>query len=135
MNIEQLLSAHLDLLGTDMERWLGLLADDAVVELPYAASLGVPARLEGLPAIRRYYLETIKSFEGLTFSGARYHRTVDPEVALIEVHGSATIRPTGRRYEQDYVILVKVRDGRVVLHREYWNPIPAIAAFGLELKQ
>lgn len=132
MTIDQLIAKHLDFIATDMERWLELLADDAVVEFPYAGSLGVPPRLEGRGAIRAYFLDAIKSFEGLTFSNVRTYPTTDPDVAAVEVHGSATITSTGRRYEQDYVMVVKARDGRIVHYREYWNPLPAIAAFNVE---
>jgi ketosteroid isomerase-like protein len=135
MTIDQLLSAHLEYLGTNIERWLELLTDDAVVEFPYAGSLGVPARLEGRDAIRRYFVETIAKFKDLTFTDVRRYPTLDPDVALMEVHGSATILPAGLPYEQDYVILVKARGGRIALYREYWNPLPAIAPFGIEVKR
>jgi hypothetical protein len=129
-NAGSLLNAHLQLIGTDIERWLGLFAEDAVVEFPYARSLGLPERLEGLEAIRRYFVETPKHFRGLVFTNVRPYLTTDPEVALAEVHGSATIAVTGRQYEQDYFMLVKARDGRIALYREYWNPILGLEAFG-----
>jgi ketosteroid isomerase-like protein len=133
MTIDQLIAKHLDLIATDMNRWLDLLADDAVVELPYAGDLGVLPRLEGRDAIREHFLGVIKSFEGLTFSHIRTYPTTDPNVGVVEAHGSATITTTGRRYEQDYIMVVKGRDGRIVHYREYWNPLPVLAAFGKEV--
>ncbi|HZH13257.1 MAG TPA: nuclear transport factor 2 family protein [Archangium sp.] len=127
-----LLDAHLELIGTDIERWLGLFAEDAVVEFPYAAGLGLPERLEGREAIRRYFADTPKHFQGLVFTQVRRYRTSEPDVALAEAHGSATIAATGNGYEQDYVMLVRTRDGRISLYREYWNPIPGLKAFGGE---
>jgi hypothetical protein len=124
------LDAHLQLIGTDIERWLGLFAEDAVVEFPYARSLGLPERLEGLEAIRRYFVETPKHFRGLVFTQVRRYLTDDPEVALAEVHGSATIAVTGRQYEQDYIMVLKARAGRIALYREYWNPLVGLEAFG-----
>ncbi|WP_224369006.1 nuclear transport factor 2 family protein [Hyalangium versicolor] len=131
-NAGALLDAHLELIGTDIERWLELFAEDAVVEFPYAGSLGVPSRLEGLEAIRRYFVETPKHFRGLVFSNIRRYLTTDPEVAFGEVHGSATIASTGRRYEQDYIMMVKARDGRISFYREYWDPLLGLKAFGGE---
>ena len=125
-----LLNAHLELIGTDIERWLGLFAQDAVVEFPYARPLGLPERLEGLEAIRRYFGETPKHFRGLVFTNVWRYPTTDPEAALAEAHGAATIAATGRLYEQDYVMLVKTRNGKISLYREYWNPIPGLEAFG-----
>jgi len=127
-----LLDAHLALIGTDIERWLELFAEDAVVEFPYARPLGLPERLEGREAIRRYFGDTPKHFLGLVFTNVQRYLTTDPEVAIAEAHGSATIAATGRQYEQDYIMLVKTRAGRISLYREYWNPIPGLEAFGGE---
>ncbi|PTL84056.1 nuclear transport factor 2 family protein [Vitiosangium sp. GDMCC 1.1324] len=131
-NAAHLLDSHLSLIGTDIERWLELFAEDAVVEFPYARSLDLPERLEGREAIRRYFQDTPKSFLGLTFSCIQRHVTADPDVALAEAHGSATIAATGSPYEQDYVMMVKTRNGRISLYREYWNPVPGLKAFGGE---
>ncbi|WP_426756771.1 nuclear transport factor 2 family protein [Myxococcus sp. Y35] len=125
-----LMDAHLALIGTDIERWLGLFAEDAVVEFPYAPSLGAPERLVGREAIRGYFAETPKHFLGLVFSNVRRYLTTDPDVAIAEVHGSATIALTGKPYEQDYILVLKSREGRIVHYREYWDPILGLRAFG-----
>lgn len=129
-NATDALTAHLALLPRDIERCLALFADDASVEFPYAVSAGTPQRLVGKPAIAAYLSRAPEVFLGLTFSEPRIHSTVDPQVAIAEVHGSATIATTGRRYEQDYVILVECRDGRIVRYREYWDAARAMAAMG-----
>lgn len=126
----QALAAHLELIGHDMQRWLALFADDAVVEFPYAASLGRSGRLAGKAAIDAYFRGTPETFRGLTFCDLRRFPGSDPELAVAEVHGSAVIGTTGARYEQDYVMLLRTRGGKIVWYREYWNPLPAIAAFG-----
>jgi len=127
-----MLDAHLEFISTDIERWLELFAEDAVVEFPYANSLGLPERLEGREAIRGYFAGTPKSFLGLTFRNLRRYITTDPEMVIAEVHGSATIASTGRPYEQDYIMMLKTKEGRISLYREYWDPIPGLRAFGGE---
>jgi uncharacterized protein len=52
--IAQVFTAHLALIGTDIQAWSDLLAEDAIVEFPYAAALGMPDRFEGKPAIYDY---------------------------------------------------------------------------------
>lgn len=126
---ERALDQHLHLIASDIERWLDLFADDAVVEFPYAAALGRPGRFVGKPAIAAYFRTTPATFRGLVFTDLRKHPGADPQVAVAEVHGAATIAPTGRRYEQDYVMIVHTRDGRISHYREYWDPTRAIAAF------
>ncbi|XYH99355.1 nuclear transport factor 2 family protein [Sorangium sp. So ce1128] len=127
------LDAHLALIGRDMEAWFDLFADDATVEFPYAPALGAPALLEGKAAIRRYFEGALESFSDLTFRDVRRYPTTDPDVALAEAHGSAIILPAGRRYEQDYVMLVATRGGKVVRYREYWNLGPVVEALGGDL--
>ncbi|WP_437279747.1 nuclear transport factor 2 family protein [Sorangium sp. So ce375] len=133
LDAAQALDAHLELIGRDTERWLDLFADDATVEFPYAPALGAPARLEGKAAIRRYFEGILESFHDLELRDVRRYPTTDPDVALAEVHGSATIGPARKRYEQDYVMFVATRNGRIARYREYWNPAPVVEAFGDEL--
>ena len=124
------LDEHLALLGSDQQRWIDLFADDAVVEFPYATALGLPDRFVGKEAIDRYFRGALESFREIAFRDARRYPTTDPDTALVEVHGSALIGPANKRYEQDYVMLARTRGGKIVLYREYWNPVPALEAFG-----
>ncbi|PCC73545.1 Ketosteroid isomerase-related protein [Nannocystis exedens] len=116
------LAAHLERIARDIERWLQLFADDAVVEFPYALRLGLPPRLVGKPAIAAYFRRTPGVFRDLRFSDLRVYPTTDPDVLVAEVHGSATLAPTGEAYEQDYVMVLQCKDGRIVRYREYWDP-------------
>ena len=95
-NALQALDAHLALVTRDLETWLALFADDAVVEFPYAASVGLPGRLEGKDAIRGYFGHASEVFLDLVFRDVRRHATLDPDIAIAEAHGSATIA-TSRR--------------------------------------
>lgn len=132
MSIDQLLSAHLELVGADVERWLQLFADDAVVEFPYAGSLGGPTRLAGRDAIHRHFSTIVPQFfKDLVFSNVRRYPSADPAFGMLEVHGAATILPTGNRYEQDYLMLARAVAGRLVFYREYWDPLVAARAFGM----
>ncbi|WP_223637685.1 nuclear transport factor 2 family protein [Corallococcus sp. EGB] len=121
----RLMDAHLALIATDVEQWLALFDEHAVVEFPYAPSLGGPSRLEGIDAIRAYFVPITKHFQGLTCTRLQRYTTTDPEVGWMEVHGAATLQPGNIPYEQDYVMRVQVRDGRIVHYREYWNPLAA----------
>lgn len=125
----QILEELLEHIGNDLTRCFSLFTEDAVVEFPYARS-EQPARLEGKAAIQGYFRKTPDTFLELRFRDLRLYRTTDPDVALAEVHGSAIIAPTGKPYEQDYVLVLRTRKGKVVHYREYWNLVPALEAFG-----
>lgn len=120
----QALHAHLDLIARDIERWLDLFADDAVVEFPYAASVGAAGRLEGKAAIAAYFRGTPGVFLGLRFRDLQVRPVQGESTVVAEVHGSATLAPTGKGYEQDYVMVLETSGGRITRYREYWNPLP-----------
>lgn len=126
---ERALDDHLRFICHDMDRWIDLFTDDAVVEFPYAASLGREGRFVGKPAIDAYFRGTPGLFRELRFRDLRRHAGADPHMVCAEVHGSALIGPAGAPYEQDYVMILRTRDGKISHYREYWNPLPVIAAF------
>lgn len=128
-DLTRVMDAHLALIGTDVERWLSLLADDAVVEFPYAPALGASSRLEGIEAIRSYFVPITKRFQGLAFTDVRRYPTTDPDVGWMEVHGTATLLPGHVHYEQDYVMRLHLREGRIVRYAEYWNPMAVPSTF------
>lgn len=126
----ELLAAHLALIGKNIPAWLELFTEDAVIEFPYAPTIGTPERLEGRAAIFEYMKDVPQRMQGLTFTNLRVHSAQDPRTLIAEVHGSATIAATGLRYEQDYVMFLETDGERIIRYREYWNPMPGIRAFG-----
>lgn len=118
----QIFAAHLALSTTDIQAWADLLAEDAVVEFPYASALGSPERLEGKLAIYNYMKNAIAQMQNLTFTNIREYQTSNPDVLFAEVHGEATMFATGRHYQQDYVMRLKTKAGKILHYREYWNP-------------
>jgi hypothetical protein len=53
-NASELLRQHFQTLVADNARWQTLIAEDLVWELPYAPSLGHPARLSGRDEVLRH---------------------------------------------------------------------------------
>jgi uncharacterized protein len=128
--IEEIFDAHLALIGTNVEAWADLLGEEAIAEFPYAAALGLPPRLVGKSAIYNYINGAIHQMQNLTFINIRKYPTLDPNVLWAEVHGAALVTPTGRDYQQDYVMRMQIAAGKIVYYCEYSNPAPAMAAWG-----
>ena len=125
MTHDDLFRALLSKLATDLEGLFSLLAPDAIAEFPYAASLGLPARVEGIEAIRRHFRDVMSriGFANFEFTELRSYPGADGTSAWFEVHGSADL-PGGKKYEQDYVVWLRSVDGKVAHYREYWNMVP-----------
>jgi ketosteroid isomerase-like protein len=121
------------------ERWLGalhaldipaaveLLADDAVLEMPLAPP-GLPNRFAGKAAIRAF-LSGSQLFSKLEFHDVEVHATSDPELAVVEFRSTGTFEATGLEYANRYALVVRARAGRIVLYREYFNPLALAGAF------
>ncbi|ADO68048.1 nuclear transport factor 2 family protein [Stigmatella aurantiaca] len=126
---EELFAAHLALVTKDMPAWLELFAENAVIEFPYAPSVGTPARLEGKAAITAYAQGVSSVMRDFVFSDLRVFPAREPHVLFAEVHGEATLPRTGRPYVQDYVMRLETDGERIIHYREYWNPVPVLQAF------
>lgn len=126
----EIFDASLALISTNMEAWSNLLAEDAIMEIPYAAAIGAPSRLTGKSVIYSYVQAGISQMSNLTFTNIRKYPTSDPNVLWAEYHGEALIAATGRQYQQDYVTRMEIKDGKIVYLCDYFNPAAVIYAFG-----
>ncbi|WP_433440135.1 nuclear transport factor 2 family protein [Nonomuraea sp. CA-141351] len=111
------------------EEMADLFAEDAVFEMPYLPP-GVPAQEPGRETFRAHLREgaLVQRFDAVT--DARIHQTADPEVVIAEYRLHGTVTATGRRFASDLVMVARVRDGLIVSHRSYANPLDAAVAFG-----
>ena len=128
---EEIFDTHLALMtASNIEAWSELLAEDVVMEIPYAAALGMPPRLEGKAAICNHIKAGIVQMEKIAFTNVRKYPTVDPNALWVEFHGEAMISTTDRQYQQDYVTRMGFKDGKIVYLCDYFNPIAVMSAFG-----
>ena len=136
LDVEQQTSARvfatlLSVISKDARSCVDLLSEDVVVEFPYAS--GAPGRLEGKEAIYNYLKDTLAQMQNLMFTNIRIYPTTNPHILWAEVHGEAVIVSTNRYFQQDYVMRLETREGKIVHYREYSNPMSAIEAWGREV--
>lgn len=121
--IEDTVDEALRLMTVDTKTWAEMLAEDVVVDFPYAPGLGWPGQVRGRQAMHDHVANALKNMPDLQFSNLRKYPTADPDVIWFEVHGSANVPSTGKAYEQDYACKLTVKNGKIVHYSEYWNPI------------
>ena len=113
----------------DGEDYFDLLADDVVFE--YVISVpGYPKQVEGRQNIIDLYSD-YDSF--MTVSSAdNLHVYRDPAASVVvleyEVHGESV--QTGRPYDNRFVSIVTIRDGKVTRWRDYLDPVAVFDATG-----
>ncbi|WP_215832264.1 nuclear transport factor 2 family protein [Pelorhabdus rhamnosifermentans] len=117
--------------GASINTWMDIWTEDAVVEFPYAPDQS-HKRLEGKKAIYEYYKNVSPVFELLEENPLVTYLSSDPLIAVFEISLKFRILSTEKDYDQDYIGVVKVRDdGRIVLYREYCDPLRVLESFQL----
>lgn len=130
--IEGLTSAHrktidvalafLETLGRgDMDRLMTQWHDEGVLEFPFSEKGAVPVR--GLDALRKYFLGTKDYKTPLGFSVLAIYPGFDPEWVTLEFHGKLLNAKTNQRYSNEYIVVVRVREGKVALFREFFDSL------------
>jgi uncharacterized protein len=99
-----------------------------VWELPYAPAIGHPARLSGRDEVVRHVSWFLGAVEQFRFFDLQVYPCADPDAAIAEVKAEARIKPTGRLYQQEYVLFLRAVGGKIAFLREYFDPVRAAKA-------
>jgi len=128
----EVLMKILTLLSSDVSKLADLFAEEGVMEFPFTPH-GTPNRIEGRQAIRKFISD-------YGFSSARLRldahndlvirETTDPEIIIVEFKSQVTWVPTAKSSLLPCIQVIQVKNGQIVLYRDYVNPIAAPRATG-----
>ncbi len=118
-----------DALLPSSETLLDMMTDDVVFEFPYALPGGI-RRIEGKAALADYLPRFGELFTMESMALIRAILSDDGQHAVVEFSAKAHANDTGARYDQDYVSVIDLRNGRISRYRDYWNPLIVISATG-----
>ncbi|MEX2973793.1 nuclear transport factor 2 family protein [Streptomyces sp. C184] len=105
--------------GRQLEAAFACLADDVVMEMPFAPP-GSPTRLEGVGAVRSLYTGVVNAALSIELPVSTTWPFADPEWALVE-YTSRLVQPGGQEYTNVYHGLFRVVDGKIRLFRELYD--------------
>lgn len=105
----------------DFDAFPGEVAADFVLRLPFVPA-GVPNEFVGREATQAALAGSAQNRGKLVFSDVVIRRTEDPELVLTTASGEARMN-NGRIYRNEYIMLTRIRDGTVLEHVEYLNPL------------
>lgn len=117
------LQNYLRLLGTDPQAWLALFHEDATMEFPFSAKLGLPTEFGGKTAIGAHIERMVAAMHDLRISQVQIYPAADPDMAFAEFHADCLVGPDMHPYSQDYIVYLQLKDGKIARYREYWDPI------------
>lgn len=104
-----------------------LFTEDVVFEFPYAPE-GLPRRLDGLTALKGHLTRLGPILELREFTLHAVHFSEKAVVFEFSCDGQGLA--TGLPYDQDYISVVSLREGRISYYRDYWNPLVVLSALG-----
>ena len=111
------------MLAGDADGLADLFAPDAVIEFSFHGPPGTPVRLAGREVIREYSRQVMASPLRLEdYEVAELYQAQDPEVVIVEMRAKATVTTTGRSITATSIQVLKIRDGHIVLFRDYADP-------------
>ncbi|HCF4381820.1 nuclear transport factor 2 family protein [Pseudomonas aeruginosa] len=129
MNAKEILVHSLRLLENgDARGWCDLFHPEGVLEFPYAPP-GWKTRFEGRETIWAH-MRLFPEHLTVRFTDVQLYETADPDLAIGEFHGDGVATVSGGKLAQDYISVLRTRDGQILLYRDFWNPLRHLEALG-----
>jgi ketosteroid isomerase-like protein len=72
-----------------------------------------------------WFLGAVEDFR---FFDLKVFPLADPEGAVAQVKAEGRLKPTGRMYQQEYVLFLRATGGKIAFLREYFDPSRAAKA-------
>jgi len=120
----------------DANQAIERLDETAVLEVPYPLAEGEniygSRKMWGEP-LREYIHGIVQRNSRISFNNSVWY-TAGDGVIFLECDGDLIRSKDGARYQNKYIILFKIEDSKIILWREYYNPITAATTFGIPLE-
>ncbi|MDP9077696.1 MAG: nuclear transport factor 2 family protein [Bacteroidota bacterium] len=111
----------------DVERVIELFADDAVIEIPYLETIGIPSRNVGKEGVRGFINFVFSTMPDFKFENIIVHMET-PDQVFAEYSANSLVPATGKYYNQLFFGRLVAENGKIKLIREALNPVIAARA-------
>lgn len=128
MNAFELINEHFRTIQSDPAAWRQLFTEDAVLEMPYAPA-HVPRTLNGIEAIAQSVGGFFKQFSDFKITVNNIDPIEGQDAAVAEFSVAAIVTHTGKPYHQEYILILRAKEGKIVFYREYFDGSRIIEAF------
>ncbi len=115
----------------DIPAFLTVWSDDGRQVMPLSPA-GFPTELNGKEAIHNQYKGLPGNFASMRFP-RRVFPTESPDKVIVQYAGEIPIK-AGGRYDNNYVGVFEIKDGRIERFTEYFDPFILAKAFGVKLQ-
>lgn len=94
-------------------------AEDVVVEHPF--NIPEPTKVLGRDELRQRMRNMLNRPISVEMTNVVVHETTDPEVVIGEYETHLTSKETGKKVTAANILVVRVRDGKIISSRDYHN--------------
>ncbi len=115
----------------DVDGFLELFTEDLDARVPWQVP-GLTGSNAGRDELRKS-LAVLDLFDPFAIEIISIDPLLDSDRWLVTAKSEAVVVPTGRPYRQEYVHLLRLRDGKIAQWVTYQNPLNQIYAFDIEL--
>lgn len=114
----------------NVDGWVDHWAEDGRIEFPFAPA-GYVTKVEGKSAIADYMASFPDKFDFRRFDVLTAYSDASGQQAVVEFTCKGTALQTGLPYNQHYLALLTFdAAGKILVYRDFWNPLVAMQAFG-----
>lgn len=121
-------SKLLEALNQNADAVIELFHKDVTIEFPYASSLGTTDRMN-FKEWYNYLRGGLPYMPDITYRNIKVYQ-VDENTYWSEVSGETIVPSTAQLYKQNWVMHFKLKEGKIIQYKEYWDPYAVIKAFG-----
>lgn len=111
----------------DIDAVAELWHSDGILEFPFAPD-SAPTTVKGKADIKKILGEDLADRSHVAFPHLNIQPMLDPEGVVAEFSSDMEVASSGASYANQYIALAKVKDGRLLLFREYFNPLVDLSA-------
>jgi ketosteroid isomerase-like protein len=118
------------LMAKDVSGWVDMWAEDGTMEFPFAPA--AHPRLQGKKAVAEYMKAFPTKVEISSFPFVRFHHSADGKTMVVEFSCIGRSLETGNQYNQSYVGVMDIRDGKISAYKDYFNPLVVLQSMGTD---
>ena len=129
--VERMFRRGLDgLIKKDVSSWVDMWIEDGTMEFPFAPT--THPRLESKKAVADYMKAFPTKVEIFDFPYVRFHHCTDGKTVVVEFSCTGRSLDTGKQYNQSYVGVMEIRDGKISAYKDYFNPLVVLQSMGTD---
>lgn len=114
----------------DFELFARYVHPDALFEWPYLPLKEFPASMCGRDAFIEASRTGMANSDGYNHKVDVFYDQLDPDMLIVEYHSNSIVKPSGDRYANKYLGILRFDGDQVVFWKEYVNPLPILEVYG-----